>query len=189
MRKSPHHVSRTVTKSRTQQRTYPGQDTAEPLVKWLNRVGTGDLVELLDTAERYRKLEYPESQTKSKIAGLLKAKINSILIGYKFSPVVDRIGHRWKVEWCARGSNVVDAWVFLFAIDLAERGLLHKLKRCANPTCGKWLFAGTDSKRFHSPSCAVKNFHSRDEWKQHRADYMREWRQNPRTKSRERRRR
>lgn len=180
------HVSHS--RARRKPRTYPGQDLAEPLVQWLNRRPSKDLLDLLDTAERHRKaLADPGSRVKRELAGWLKAKINAILDVFTFNPLVEKIDHRWRVEWCARESKGGESVMILFVIDLAERGLLHKVRRCAHESCRKWFFAKNDSQIFHSPVCGMKRFRSRAEWKEHRAEYMREWRQNPKTKSRERR--
>jgi hypothetical protein len=187
MRTSLKHVSRTKRARRSQQRIYPGESLAEPLVKHLNRNPSKNLLDLVESHQRNRKAtDGPNSR---ELAKWLKANVNAILADYKFSPVVEEMGNRWKVEWAVLDRQGEDAALVPFLLDLAERGLLHKIRRCANPKCGKWLFASTDSKRFHTPACALKNFRSSKEWKEHRAEYMREWRANPRHKAGKRRKR
>ena len=184
MRTLLHRVLRRKTAKGKSQRIYPGQELAGPLVKCLNRKPGKDLLELLDAAERHRKALESGTPVRRPVARWMVAKVNAILTSYTYSPIVEGINHRWKVEWCAREGNTGEAWIVLFVIDLAQRGLLHKVRRCAYPNCARWFFAISDSKRFHRPACAKKNFRSKPEWKQHRAEYMRDYRQKPVVKKR-----
>lgn len=158
------------------QRSYPGEELADPLVKWLNRQPSKELVSLLELAQRHRKATDSNAPGKRKLGKLLQDTINSITLGYLYNPVVERIDRRWKVEWCAQDGRGPEAVMLLFVIDLAQQGLFHRVTRCGNPKCGRWFFAITDVQRFHSPACALKAFRSTAKFKERHKKYMHDWR-------------
>ncbi len=91
-----------------------------------------------------------------------------------FSPVLPK---RWVVSWGrARSGMSGEEIEFLDVIlSFAKAGWLGRLRRCKN--CEAWFFAKFRHQEFCSPGCQQKHYRGSDEWKQHRREYMRQYRQ------------
>lgn len=59
-------------------------------------------------------------------------------------------------------------------IYLAERGRLDRMREC--PHCKKWLFARFSHQRFCSTKCQQAYYWASPEWKAHRREWMRDYR-------------
>ena len=60
-------------------------------------------------------------------------------------------------------------------LDLARAGYINRLRRCSD--CRKWLFAKFRHQSFCSTACQQKHYRDSDEWRRHRREYMRRYRQ------------
>jgi len=60
------------------------------------------------------------------------------------------------------------------AFHLFQSGLIHRLRACG--LCGQWFFAVAGQEKFCRKSCQKKRYTSTEQWREHRARYMREYR-------------
>lgn len=136
-------------------RSYYGEETAELLVDWLNsRAGkrpesvarlvqlNADFTRPMRAFEARQKIDYELHRTVAK-SGLAKAPV-----------LVDANAQRWTVDWKLVGTMVPTQAMALFRLlDLAEQGLLSRVRRCANPKCRKWFFAKFPHALSHTAKC------------------------------------
>jgi hypothetical protein len=73
-----------------------------------------------------------------------------------------------------------ESQIYIACMSLSEAGLLNKLRQCE--TCEKWYLRRKG--RFCSTLCRVKWHSHTDEGKRKRAEYMRDYRANPRVRAR-----
>jgi hypothetical protein len=105
----------------------------------------------------------------------------------KPSPDPRRVG-RWELRWMYSGGIRMSFYeagqIFLFGMDvskairclvqLGEQGLLNRMREC--PKCGKWLYATFRHQKFCSTKCQQASYRSSEQWKAHRAVWMRDYR-------------
>jgi hypothetical protein len=89
--------------------------------------------------------------------------------------------NRWQVV-LRNGKRIRnrDARHVMGVLDLAMRGLLHRLRHCDN--CRRWFYARFEKQRFCSDACREKSFRSTPEGRAARAKYMRRYRSQPSAK-------
>jgi hypothetical protein len=70
-------------------------------------------------------------------------------------------------------------------LDMVEDGALDRIRQCF---CGRWFFATTNKKRVCSDACRFQKFKHGDAkgFRDQRAEYMREYRKNPKVKAKRR---
>lgn len=135
---------------KTKKREYFGERIAMPLLAWLHASDTPEaerrrVVKLFELGEAYQ-----DSQDRHE-REVLKERVNGILDGLKYSPMVSNDRGSWHIHWEAetKGSAADAVWLWL---ELVARGLLSRLRRCARAKCPRWYF-----KRFdHTTFCSVK---------------------------------
>jgi hypothetical protein len=91
---------------------------------------------------------------------LLTTFTNTVLSDLKFSPMVDDIDdvdRPWKVVWIERRQPEVGEAVHNF-LQLAQQGLLPRLRQCTYEKCRKWFFARFPHKLFHNVKCRDADF-------------------------------
>lgn len=129
-----------------------GSDIATPFIRFLN---SGEQVpaELTEGVANIRR------SRDGAVRKLRIGKLNAFLIAHRFlfAPVIEDVTPSGAVRfgWCPVGqehthqmqANLVSMW-----LEVAQEGLLSKIKLCANPKCGKWFFA----KFPHHTCCTLK---------------------------------
>jgi hypothetical protein len=61
-------------------------------------------------------------------------------------------------------------------LQLAEQGLLDRVRQCARQECRKWFFARFATQKFDDKECQLAAYHSDPQWKQYRREYMKKLR-------------
>jgi hypothetical protein len=161
-------------------RTFIGEEDSASLIKRLNSDPEGDLVHLLDYAECLRDavLKKPVSEDRRRLAVRCIERINSTLQEFAFSPIFEGIsGDRWVIDWGSGNASRRQAAAVLVLLDLAEQGLLHRVRMCANAKCLRWFYARFDHQRFDSEKCQQEVYRADPQWKQKRREYMKKLRQ------------
>jgi hypothetical protein len=155
-----------------------GQDVAGPLVAWLNAGGDKlqGVAPLLEIAERHRQAEARGTRPAALLMRLLQGKANAVLQDYRYAPVIDTMNDKWEIEWMGIGGQGGEAGFVLLLLDLAERGLIHSIRRCAKGDCRRWFFAHYDHQRFDADKCRIAVLASDPARKEERKAYMRELR-------------
>jgi hypothetical protein len=158
--------------------TYYGEEVARPLVAWLNKGGDQlhGIAGLLEIAGRHRQAEARGTRPARLLMRLLQAKANGILADYRFAPVIDSMNDRWEIQWVGIGGQGGEAQFVLLLLELAERGLIHSLRRCAKEDCKRWFFAHYDHQRFDSDQCRIAVLQGDPARQEARKAYMRELR-------------
>jgi hypothetical protein len=83
------------------------------------------------------------------------------------------------VTWLITGNMNASAALAVFRLfTLAERGLLHRVRRCAWNECRNWFFARFDNQVFCATKCQQDFNHAKPEWKEKRRTYMKQHRHN-----------
>jgi hypothetical protein len=158
--------------------TFYGEDIAGPLVAWLNAGGDRlqGVAGLLEIAERYRQAEARGTRRARQLMGWLKGKANGVLLHYHYLPVIHEMNDRWEVEWLCAGGQAGEPAFVLLLLELAERGLIHSVRRCAKADCHRWFFAHYDHQRFDTDKCRIAALAEDPARKEERKAYMRELR-------------
>ncbi len=87
---------------------------------------------------------------------------------------------RWALVWEYPGERRQPSDVFRKAqalnciITLTKYGRLDRMRECAR--CGKWLYARFSHQRFCSTKCQQTHYWKSPEWRAHRREWMREYR-------------
>jgi hypothetical protein len=160
--------------------TYYGEEAATPLVRWLNDGGDKlpTIVNLLKFAHKYHDAKDP------KVKHLYMTQVDSILLDFRFAPVIAEMNDRWTIAWGYAGQPGVreqpevreQAMAILFLLDLAEMGVWRNLKRCEKSDCQKWFFARFGHQRYCSDECRIAVLQHDPARKKQRAEQMRKLR-------------
>jgi hypothetical protein len=124
-----------------------------------------------------------------KDSGKLTRAINSILDFYTFTPFVE----------CDRGTNGRMYWTtkwrqpdwqeakisqreldtLMKLLELAARGLLHRVRRCEDRKCGRWFYARFENRsKFCRKDCQERCYKSNEKYLQQHRDQMKKKRIN-----------
>ncbi len=132
----------------------------------------------------------------------IRREINSILAKHPFIPVLELSEYTpgaggFSVRWWPDPKRPVEIVIskdvdfapvgphaaIQITLELLREGSLSRIRRCDNPACGKWFFATTNKKSVCNDACRVQ----KHQLKQGQANYMRDYRANPKVKLRKRR--
>lgn len=132
----------------------------------------------------------------------LDKSIDQMLQNYHFRPVVSGSYGQLHVRWLIAnepkvsqaqmksfreagggiGNFPIDATAAIqIMLEMAVAGTLGRVRRCR---CGLWFLATTKKKVVCSDSCRFKKYQSKDEYKQERREYMRDYMKKPDVKMR-----
>jgi hypothetical protein len=143
------------------------------LIDWLNakgRPGNDPVEKLLEwNARMQSEVPWPVDETKAYLARLVrrtKFAVAPVLVGLR--------PNRWQVDWRLVGRMAAaEGLALIKLLQLAEQGLLGRVRKCAKKECGRWFFARFQHQRFDKAKCQQETFRSDPEWKQKRAEHMR----------------
>jgi hypothetical protein len=177
------------------------QDYGNWLAESLNSVienGTrgdvGGIVELVEGCKnlqsmRWKRNQHPNVEAQSVKQRALTARLNEILRGYKFIPVVG-VGYKFNLQWLPTQQRIEGGWrqlelypkkkatippigVVQIALQMAANDDLEFLRRCVQ--CGRWFMAPTKKKFSCSERCRLERFKAKvgvEEYKKGRREYM-----------------
>jgi hypothetical protein len=199
MSKSSSHVSQ---KQTPRKRQYPGEHQAGLLIAWLEKNKSRERGRRVASLLRDMRAalgmyeprweptpDGPFRRTISVEAGReyerLQRRINRTLSYYRLSPEINfyQPPHltRWEVFWHVPGTRMVYPAVcnsepdaISAVLRLAEKGVVHRVRECRQ--CGRWLFARFEHQEFCGQKCQLAHYHSSDQWKDHRREWMRDYR-------------
>lgn len=153
---------------------YFGETGGQMVAQWLNthRDKRDPLRRLLEANGEFRKGGFAPSEAGRKVDSTLREILRGSRLGV--APVIVEVtASSWRFDWRPIGRMKPARALALFKLlQLAEQGLLDRLRQCAKPACGRWFFARFRHQRFHSTKCQLDVFRSAPEWKQKRRDYM-----------------
>jgi hypothetical protein len=175
-------VSRTINHRKTtsvhvHDRTYLGEQTARPLIDYLNSLplGRSDVVGWM--SDRLVMIE--EDTVKEERARDILHLVQRALPRPTFRPVLslffDELAgrKRWRLDWePVAKTKAKQAEALLALFELAAQGLVSRVRGCAKPGCHKWFWARFDRQRFHSKPCQERDYHTTPAWREHRRRYM-----------------
>jgi hypothetical protein len=81
--------------------------------------------------------------------------------------------HAWCVEWFSPRKTGEEARAFFKLVRLGEMDVLHQVKRCARPKCGRWFFATKPHAKYCNVRCQVRFYEKSEERKKRRAAWAR----------------
>lgn len=171
---------RPLASSHVHDRSYLGEESARPLIDWLNshRMKADlieKLLELIKTADR--------SDSTSEFSETCK-KIERVRreLPMKFKPKFVFAG-RWIFEWESISHDLYERMrssALVTVFELAAQGLASRVRKCGKPGCNRWFWAKFEHQKFHSKLCQEQHYHANPTWKARRAQRMRELRQQER---------
>lgn len=182
-------------------RTYSGEDESKRLVDWLNnKPVTKSQLRVLEILRLYNDLQQDWKITRNSKrkadATEMRAvrtstnkdyydRMNALerrLRHYTYFPMLLPIGPIMQLHWCPASEakkyshgwsvNYDDRWAVFDLAQIADMGLLDRLKEC---TCGRWIWARFSHQQFCSSKCREKHFRSSESWKEHRRIKAREY--------------
>ena len=154
---------------------YMGEKSGQIVVEWLNshHDKRDPLRRLLQASGDFRAGGFAPFEAGEKVNAILR----DVLYGARLAvapQIVEATAIRWTLDWRPVGRMKRDrALAFFKLLQLAEQGLLGRVRQCAKPGCKKWFFAVREHQRFDSTECQVEDFRSSPEWRAKRRDYMR----------------
>jgi hypothetical protein len=165
-------------------RSYFGEFDAGPVTEWLNSKAraAGDPVEELIELNAWLPFRATELDIRSCLAKHVsrsKLAVAPVLVGA--SP------NRWQVDWRLVEKvrlRPLQALALIKLLHLGDKGLLSRVRKCGKRECGEWFYARFEHQRFHSKRCQQEAFRSDPEWKKHRAEYMKQLRQDKKLRER-----
>ncbi len=185
-----------------EERHYLGEAAGEALIEWLNAASRKkcDSIEQLLRASADLAAGKNDFAAAKTIRAILR-KSNLKLIPFWHVPLIERgergeVGGRWShgrkklvpamvldrtrwvVEWDPVGRHMsrAQALAIYQALQLGSQGLLPRVRECQNQKCKLWFYARFIHQRFHSERCQLEAFRSDPQWKEKRAEYMRQLR-------------
>lgn len=111
----------------------------------------------------------------------LTGKINAILNQVCLTPMlVGSVRGYWKIQWHGhqKAHRMKEELVpqALFALlDLAAEGVLDRVKCCANPKCGRWMYALLPQAKFHSEGCQRRAYEASPDRRERRRQWARKY--------------
>jgi hypothetical protein len=156
-------------------REYFGEKDAKIVIAWVNaRKNRNDAIArlLLANAGFYEPGLAP-FEAAHKIRATLHSLLHASHVG--LAPVLTKATpERWTIDWRRTGTmNPRQSLAFFKLLELAEEGLLGRVRRCALPTCSRWFYARVEHKKFHSFKCQQQAFRDDPDWREKRRVYMR----------------
>ena len=112
----------------------------------------------------------------------MRAQLNALLSfyagGYTGLSSIDEAGHSFFQVYGRDNSKAKpDEWLALNnIIYLSSHGLLHRVRQCANPHCGRWFYGRFDSQdccTVNGSKCRIKKYRSSEKWKIHHREKAR----------------
>ncbi len=98
--------------------------------------------------------------------------INCILRRVSLAPkLTGTVRMRWRMFWNGQGVSGSAARALFHLQQLALRDQLYQVRRCRNPKCQKWFFAGRPQRKSCSAACRTKVYESSVERKAARREY------------------
>jgi hypothetical protein len=93
--------------------------------------------------------------------------VNRELGKFTITPLLDySVRDAWEIEYAADVSEMQEARVLLRLIEIAQRGQLKFIRRCACKSCGKWFFATRRAARWcPKPSRSKSGPECKELWK------------------------
>ena len=166
-------------------RTYLGEQSALPLIEWLNSRPSSQrgLVEWI--TDRVVMLEQ-DNTVVERARDVLHMVQGAFRQHLAFRPVLelsfDEVARRkrWTFHWEPVAKAKVrqtEMKAILMIFELAAQGLVSRVRKCARPRCNQWFWARFERQRFHSRPCQEQDYHSTPAWRERRRTYMRELRQ------------
>jgi hypothetical protein len=194
----PSRVSQALPASR---RTYGGEEQTEFLIEYLNESPIPTMIGILRDVQRLSELgkqathKYPgevafRNPQQEAEYDMLWKRIHAEFEKFHFYPRLTRQkGNRWETAWAhvhippAKGRPfhpdlpypIPDAMAFRAIVLTAERGFLHRVRQCTQ--CRNWFYARFKHQEYCRTECQQKHYKASDEWKEHRREYMRGYRQ------------
>jgi hypothetical protein len=169
-------------RSHVHERTYLGEETARPLIEYLNSLPPGgDAVEGLlerivfideDPGTKVERLQDVLCLVQGAYRGALPTLTFRPVLSLSFDPTAGR--KRFTFHWePVNEADARQAEAFLAIFELASQGLISRVRKCARPECNRWFWAKFEHQRFDLKSCQEQTYHLAPEWKAKRALYMR----------------
>ncbi len=171
-------------------RTYYGEDTAQPLLEWLNAPEKkSDQVEKMLLAFKDLESRTREFDAVRTIRSILRKSELRLKPFWRQPMVTSRTESsvrpgvylrkldrsRSVIEWDPVSSrmNVLEAGAMHKLLTLASQGLANRVRKCARRECGTWFYARFAHQECCSIRCQQSRVRSTDEWKKKRSEYMR----------------
>jgi hypothetical protein len=143
----------------------------------------------------------PEGWTRERKREDLEKQVNDTLIRYRFRPVIGA-DYRLHVYWLIANKPRIsktqmaafrssqgqinktpldETAAIQIVLELATSGDLTRVRQCR---CNRWFLATTTKKVVCSDACRFNKYRERDEFKEQRRKYMREYMRDPEVKQR-----
>jgi len=160
------------THSHLHNRSYFGEFAAGPLVDWLNsdtrrkKFPKGDAIERGLELNAGIPIQSTQHDVESYIARLVaKSK-------FAVAPTVESVSpSQWTVKWTPVGKlDFRQGMALIKLLQLADDGLLDRVRKCAKKECGRWFYAKFIHQRFHDLICQQQTFRDDPDYRRHRAD-------------------
>lgn len=159
-------------------REFTGQEQAEFVVSWLNNPArpANDAVEQFIAIEnRYR--NGVDLKAGQESVDFIANVVRRGRLGMAPSANYSRLDGR-TIKWVATSNpgrvRVDQADAFLKAIELADKNLLTRVRRCKLEGCGLWFFGKFEHSVYHSDECRIKAGSSTEEFRERRREYMKQ---------------
>ena len=168
------------------QHSFFGEDTAKPLLDWLNdsaveKEKKEPLTTFLEWNRGLRFLK-PTKLTVDHVD--FAYRTTSVLNSTTFRPILEpktewRSGRKywsggWRLAWYRLpgfGQNAANQ-AFFALTELADLDVLTRIRKCALRGCGQWFFARFNHQLHHQAKCAQAVYRADPAWKTKRAEYM-----------------
>ena len=174
-------------------RTYLGEESAKPLLTWLNSRDRKEsdtieqLKEAIDVLDGYRKFIPPKRRRQGELAKINLRSRNGTHIFESINVWPQIRAHtdtslgsngrsirpgRWLFGWQPvdrKGMKEAQAFALVTLFELASQDLAWRVRKCAKPGCGQWFWARFEHQKFHARPCQEQHYHSTPAWKAQRA--------------------
>lgn len=155
-------------------RHFPGKAEAALLLRLLNDGSAAERAALLEIVLILKALEEVTPITRQGFMGEAQCNqrertdiLNRILMKYKARPTIEIRGPKLKLRWRRTGVRspgrrqaivIEELDAVLIALQLAEDGLLHKIRQCG--VCGEWFFGKDKKAKWCNGSCKTAHYRS-----------------------------
>src|SRR5260370_18511703 len=149
---------------------YLGESAGQMVTQWLNthREKADQLRRLLQATEEFRAGGLAPFEAARKVDSTLRQILRSSRLAVAPAVVEATVSH-WRFDWRPIGRmKPARALAFFKLLQLAEQGLVDRVRQCAKPRCGRWFYARFRHQRFDSQKCQLDVFRSAPEWREKR---------------------
>lgn len=163
--------------SRGHTRSYFGEFDAKPLIDWLNQKKRP----AKDPVEKLVMLHGRIGDAATLVLGQdaaeeIQETVAAVVRRFKVAvaPVIGQVNvGGWEVDWRLVGRMPpLQGLAFIKLLQLAQKGLADRVRKCAWQECSQWFFARFSHQECCSARCQQKRVRASDEWKKNRREYM-----------------